>query len=688
MQATTLPSISVQINQTPYQFSAGLTILDAAKKLDIFIPTLCHNKALTPFGSCWLCVVEIKNPKPRMVPACSTELLDGMIIETDSAWVHETRKMALELLLSDHFGDCVAPCQLTGCPANIDIQGFLKNEAEGQYAKGVALIQKKAPIPNILGRACPHPCETVCRRNRVDSAVSIGAQKRYLYEKELAAGGPFFPITAALTNKKVAIIGAGPGGITAAYYLRLAGHEVTLFEKNDKPGGMTRYAIPAYRLPRSIVDKEYSDIMTHLGIHFVPNTEIGKTYPLETLITNFDAIVLAAGALLSNTIGVNGENNANVISALDFLGDLSRGKKINLGKTVLIIGGGHTAMDAARSAVRLGCTTTLIYRRSANEMPARNEIHEAQEEGVTCQFLVAPIKLEETSKGITLTCQRMQLSEADATGRKKPVPIIGSEFSLTADVVISAIGQHADYSWIPATWLNNKKQLAINPTTYQSLVNPTIFAIGDFLTGPDLIVTAVAQGRKVAVSIQQFFNKEPIIGELPIYSSTCGDLAALPIEMFAQYPKSQRINAQCIALLERQKTFKDIEISITSEQMMQEALRCLRCGCVEVVDCKLREFSELYNANQQQFKGSMRTYDKDISHPLIHIETNKCINCSSCVRACEEQKELYILGYINRGFLSRIKPEFNHPLGQTSCDGCGKCVDVCPTAGITCHSTK
>ncbi len=675
------------INGITNDFVDGISILEAAKSLGIEIPTLCHIENLEAFGSCGICVVEIKNQN-KVVPACATKLLEGMDIETHNDSILSTRKMLLELLFSDHLGDCVPPCSLKGCPANINIQGFLDLESKGKYNEAAALIREKAPLPNILGRICPKPCEKVCLRNRVDEPVMIGVQKRYIAEKEWSSGGPFFPHRAKSSHKRVAIIGAGPAGITAAYYLSLNGHSVVIYEKQAKLGGMMRFGIPKYRLPEDVIDTELNAIVDKLNIDVSYNVEVGKDIDVEEIISKFDAVVFSHGSQLSNKMNVDGEHHEKVIKAVDFLYKLAINIDVNLGKDVVIIGGGHTAMDAARSAARLGSNVTLMYRRSEKEMPAKDEIKEAKDEGVVFEFLVAPERIKRKGGKLYLHCIRMILGEPDESGRRKPIPNSNSRFVLEVDNIISAVGQFTDNSWLPSSWLSEKGHLQVNPSTYQiqnSSGHNNIFAMGDAVTGPDLVVTAVAAGRKVAASVNQLFLGSAVTGEEPVYASTCGELNDLPQEMFSKAKKIARANIPLIDKDIRLTSFNQIEESLNEEEFREESLRCLKCGCVAQNDCKLREYGYNYKADTKKFAGEKRKYEKDFSHLDIKLEIDKCISCGSCVRVCESIKKYYIFGYINRGFTSKIKPEFNRRLIDTKCDACGKCCEVCPTAGVWKH---
>ena len=652
-----------------HHLNEGLTILEVARQLGIFIPTLCHVKGLEPYGSCWVCVVEQIAPVRRIVPACATKITDGMVIETDNETVKHTRKMALELLLSDHFGDCIAPCTLRGCPAQIDIEGFLAFEAKGQYREAADLIRKQAPLPEILGWVCPRPCEKVCRRNRVDESVRIGIQKRFIAEQESLLGGPFLPTPRPATGKRVAIVGAGPAGITCAYYLALEGHEITIYEEKSRHGGMLRYGIPDYRLPQSVLDREFSCILSHFGIQVNYNSRVGRDQ-LTEMRSRFDAIVLTIGAQNSSEMGIEGEMLPGVYSALTVLEHLADHHPISLGQETLVIGGGFTAMDVARSSVRQGVSTTVLYRRNAEEMPAKHEIDDATQEGVLWAFQVAPVRIELAEGRLRVGCVRMSMSASDEKGRKRPIPIEGSEFDLVVDSVVTAIGQKVD------------------PLLFNDQPDPHVFSAGDCVTGPDLVVTAVASARRVSRSVHQFLSGIPVEGEPTLFSSECGDLSSLPDEMFERFQKLPSQPVPCADLVLRQTTFDPIEQSMSETDIRLEASRCLCCGCVKVHDCRLKDYSEMYKAEPTRYAGERRTYDKDFSHPMITLENDKCITCGACVRVCEERKQFYIFGYTNRGFNSRIKPEFVHPLGETACDGCGQCVEVCPTASIMFSTTS
>ncbi len=662
----------------------GETILQVAQRLGKNIPTLCHDPRLEPFTSCFVCLVELEG-KPGFVPSCATRVAAGMKVRTDSEAVFAARKLCLELLMSAHNADCIAPCRLQ-CPDNIDIQSYIAHIALGDFDEALKVIKRTNPFPSACGRVCPHSCELQCRRNKVDEPVAINPLKRFVADLDARSKKPYHPPVAADTGKKVAIVGGGPAGLTAAYYLRQQGHAVTVFEMNPKAGGMLRYGIPRYRLPHAELDREIQHVVD-LGVELRVNQTLRRDFTLASLKEQgFDAVVLAVGAWVSSSMQVDGENLPGVMAGIDFLFKVAGDQAPTLGKQVVVVGGGNTAIDAARTARRLGAAVTILYRRTRNEMPAEPyEVHEAGEEGVEMQFLAAPVALARTAAGrVQITSIRMELGEPDASGRRKPVPVKGSEFVIEADTVIAAIGQKPD----PGAWkaggapgATRASTVEANELTYQTSV-PWVFTCGDCLTGAATAIEAIAGGRKAALSIDRFLRGQPLLPIGKPFSDSIGRLEDLDDDFFTRFPRKPRLQCPSLSVADRLAGFKEVELTINQDQALQEASRCLSCGCTAVETCTVRNLSDTYHVDPARFESEYQHRPLMEDHPFIIYDPNKCILCGRCVRICDEQQGVAALGFVNRGFSTTIQPALNQPLLATDCDACGQCVSTCPSGAL------
>lgn len=684
-----MEQVTVTINGNPITVDRESTILEAAGKAGYDIPTFCHSENLKPFTSCFICAVKVEGGKDNLVPSCATKVRDGMSVVVESDEIDAARRMCLNLILSDHCGDCIPPCE-DACPSSIDIRGFLDLVAQGREIEAATLIREKAPLPGILGRVCPRPCEEACRRNRVEDAISICFMKRYIADSEIEAeGSPVYPEPAPDTGKKAAVIGAGPAGMSAAYFLRLKGHAVTVFEAQEKSGGMLRWGIPYYRLPDTVLKQEF-DPIEKLGVTVKYGTEIGKDIAAKELERDFDCLMIAIGAQGASSMRVEGEDLEGVYSGIDYLGKLARDESPELGGRVVVVGGGNTAIDVSRSAVRKGAEVSIIYRRSRKQMPANDfEIDEALHEGVDIQYLVAPTKVERDGGELLVHCIRMELGAPDESGRRRPVPVEGTDFTIRATAVISAIGQRVLSGCIDDLGVDKTRwgTVVADENTFMTS-RPGIFSFGDCQTGADIAVRAVGNARRAAVAADQYLRGEVVTGEPVLFNSSMGPLDQVDEAVFEGHEQKERVSMPVISDKERTTTFHEIETGFGAESAREEAKRCLKCGCDAADDCRLREYATRYGADQNLFKGERRSYRLDDSHEKIKMEIHKCISCGSCVRACAEVKGLDVFCFVGRGFTTRMTAPFGRSLVNTACDGCGECVKVCPTAALMEKNTE
>jgi formate dehydrogenase major subunit len=673
------------------------TILQVARHHGIHtIPTLCDDAQLEPFASCFVCVVKVKGAR-SLVPACSTKVGNGMVVDTNSAEVRQSRKAALELLLSDHYADCVGPCQIS-CPAGIDIQGYIALAAIGKYNDAIALIKQNNPLPSVCGRVCTRPCEVKgCRRTLLDEAVGIDYIKRYISDLDINSAETYRPPTAAPNGKKVAVVGAGPAGLSAAYYLAIKGYEVEILEGQPEPGGMLRYGIPEYRLPKDVLDLEVAQILG-LGPKLHTNRTLGKDFTIASLKDQgFDAIFLGIGAWRSSLMRVKNEDAAGVLSGIEFLKNFGLRKKIDIHGTVCVVGGGNTAIDCARTALRLGVAEVkMLYRRTRAEMPANDvEINDAIEEGVRMEFLVAPTRVvtgdDGTLRGVE--CQRMELGEPDASGRRSPKPVRGSEFLVPCDYVISAIGQSTTVSdlldgrvpqFLPmgeTLNLTRWQTVQVNEKTFETTVDG-VFSGGDVVTGAATAIEAIAAGRKAAYAIDTYIREGKARPEPAEFISRKDAFAKVTINDLRSKESAPKRVMPLVPVDERVRSFVEVELGYSADDLRQESARCLECGCVALFDCDLRRYATDYGVDLKHFMGEARQHERDTSHPLIELDPNKCILCGRCVRICSDVVGVSAYGFINRGFSTVVAPALGGSLLDTECVSCGLCIGTCPTGAI------
>jgi heterodisulfide reductase subunit A len=597
----------------------------------------------------------------------------------------------------------MSPCNVD-CPALINVKGYVGLIAEERFTDALDLVRERNPFPGICGRVCAHPCEEACNRADFGGPVAIRALKRFVADYELRHGRPKREIPKP-TGEKVAIVGAGPAGLTAAADLARLNYQVTIFEASNSPGGMMRWAIPRFRLPKEIIKSDISAI-SDLGVEIKLNKRLGKDFSLADLKKQgFKAVFLALGAGKSLKLGVKGEGAAGVEDALAFLRSASGGKGKNIGRRVIVVGGGNSAIDAARTAVRCGATNvSVIYRRSEKEMPAApEEIEAAREEGVLFHYLVAPVQIESKSGRVRkVRCIHMELGPPDESGRSRPVPIMGTEFELDANAVIAAVGQTTDADKLAKDGLRITKRgtIEVKPETLETGVEG-VFAGGDLALGPHTIVEAIGHGHIASRSIDRYIRKLPLAPEKPFEK---------PSEVQApnqQISQTRRAKPAESAPEKRRKNFAEYESSLTIEEAVAEAERCLRCGpCRECRHCLVNCRNEwvivtspgldqkTYNlpirSDRHQWKlqpaavaegrmllkdasGTENEFKIEVKSILAKIDPDICRGCGECAAVCAYDAPT-----------PTGEPAHAHPyiIDEVRCKGCGACLAVCPVGAI------
>jgi formate dehydrogenase beta subunit len=533
-----------------------------------------------PFDAITMGEDQLPKVDPQLCTGCGTceRMCPKNIIRLSSV----TNRM----LSFNQTNQCLAPCQST-CPAQIDIPGYIRAIADGRFEDALHIIKEHNPLPICIGRVCPHPCEDMCRRGLDGEPININHLKRFAADYEMNSGKRYKPFVMPKNDRKIAIVGGGPAGLTAAYYLARLGYSPTIFESMPELGGMMRYGIPQYRLPKEIMDYEIDGIL-ELGVEVKTDTAMGKDFTIQSLREDgFEAIFLGVGAWGSRNLGLDGEDLDGVLPGTSMLIDRGLRKETPVGERVVVIGGGNTAIDCARTCWRLGAKeVTVLYRRSRDEMPANDiEVVEADHEHVKFHFLAAPTKLiGEDGKLTGLEFIRMELGEPDASGRRRPVPVEGSEEIIPCDNVIAAIGQFPELDFMDddedAKQIERTRWNSIQTDDLTMATNiPGVFAAGDSVLGAATVVEAIGTGRKAARSIHLFLNDESVAAQDNWVTNPKKQVRTTTEIPGAPAPEA-RAKMPELEVPERAGSFIEVELGLPEDDARREAQRCLRCGLI------------------------------------------------------------------------------------------------------------
>jgi putative selenate reductase YgfK subunit len=570
-------------------------------------------------------------------------------------------------------GDCIAlspaPCQMA-CPSGIDVPGYVTLIGQGLDDEAVELIRKDNPFPWICGLVCTHPCEFMCVRGRIDEPIAIKDLKGFAAERAMSEGHYRNPEKAPDNGRKVCIIGAGPGGLTTAYYLALKGYRITMIESLPMAGGMMMVGIPRYRLPREVIDREVA-MIEDLGVEIRYNTHLGRDITLDELKNEgFKVFFIAVGAHGSSKMRIPGEDDfPQVRDAIDFLKRIALGEHHMPGRRVAVIGGGNVAMDAARSCIRLGCDeVTVVYRRRRSDMPANEEeVQQAEEEGVKFSFLTTPLEiLGRDNRVNALHCLRTEMGKVDESGRRRPVVVKGSDFSMEVDAVISAIGQTIDRTGFESLddlqW-TRRQTIRVDQASMMTAMDG-FFAAGDVVSGPATVVEAIGGGKRAAEAIDRYFEgiPQPKMLSVPVRRQHLGCLEVpATTKMSLDRPQMSMLGND-----RRRVTFQQVELGLLEKGVREEASRCLRCdicvrcgACVDI--CRDKMGVDALQMGYLDFDKPGRTD--------FRVAAERCILCGACAANCptgamrmedkEGERILSLCGTV----LNRLELEF--------CDDCG-----------------
>ncbi len=679
-----MKKISLTIDAVQVSAAPGMTILEAARQAGITIPTLCHLTAQKPeHGHCGICAVTCASQ--GLVYACSTPVSEGMVIATESEEVKEHRRQRLAILAETHFGDCKAPCNLT-CPGQINVQGYIGHVAKGQYEEAVRLVMERNPLPFSVGRLCRRFCESRCRRVLMDAPIAINHLKRFVADWCMKHNADLKIPKQPETGKRVAVVGGGPAGLTAAFYLAKNGHAVTIYEAEEQLGGLLRYGVPEYKVPKQVLDYEIANILK-LGIEVRTGQRLGKDLPLATLKNQYDAVLLTIGAGLDQPLAIPGADLHGVLPGLYFLRRFNAGKTADLqGKTAAVLGGSNIAIESARCLRRLGYTrvTVINPKTELAELAATPAaLREAEAEQVQFLFMAEAKTIKAEHGLLALELNRLRLGAPDQRGRQQIVPCEPPATNiLHVDTVVYALGQLACADGLVAdTALELTAQELIKQDSRSGLTNiDKVYTAGEASNGSKALIQVVSSARKVAETIHTTLtgaSKAP--AELRFNFTRGKAFADVNLSTFTGLAVEMRAKMPERPFQEAVQDKEPIRLGLDEESARREAKRCLSCGCLAYDRCDFKQLCLDNSIDPNKVcQASAPRYSKDSSHAMLEVDLNKCVYCRRCANACEYNAlDLTCASTDAQGRAVDISLRFND-----NCVHCGNCADHCSTGSL------
>jgi formate dehydrogenase major subunit len=692
----TKAAVKLTIDGKTFSAREGETVLEVARREGIDIPALCHEEGMAAWGACRLCMVEVEG-LDKLQAACTTWVADGLLVKTDTPRARARRESYLKMYLSDHNAYCEAPCS-HACPTHIDIPAYMAALADGDAAGAAAIVREELPFAGILGRVCPRYCEPVCRRGEVDDPIAICALHRAAADHSDTLLIPGLP-----SGKRVAVIGAGPAGLAAAWFLTEKGHQVTVYDANTKAGGSLRYSIPEFRLPEKVVDKELAPLW-EAGVRFVGESELGYEVDPDGLFdAGFDAVVIGIGTWEEPKHVLPGDDAA--LRGLDVLKRVREGRAVKFTQKVAVIGDGITALDVARTARRKGAKEiVVIAQHEGEDIPAgARELAAALEEGVKFEFGALAKKVKaKAGKAQGVECVRVVREK----GRTKEVR--GSRFDVSATTVVLATG-YAPKLGDSAEYLPLADGVRLQANFYTGRTpEDGVFAAGDAITGAQSVIHAVAGGKRSALAVDAWLRGEDLAEleeKLALFNSLpyleqlkdeekLGELGRrlaergpVWLKMGASAEPAARATMPQVSKVKRlSATDVEVEKGYSLAAARAEAMRCLQCECPSLGACDLQTLGVDYGItdNDLVVKGSLvRQVEAQHEHPFIRRDMNRCIACGRCVRTCRDVAGPACYDFTGRGFMMNVDTPYGEALQLADCITCGRCVTSCPTGALT-----